>query len=194
MISDSFCRSGIWEWLGGSSLGFLTIAGQILVQALSSEGLIETEGSAAKMVHSKLAGSSVPLPVPIHRTSWVSSQHSGWLRQEQGMEGARKKVLCPLWSSLQGYPLPLPQYLLVTTVSQANIKGMMGGDDRKHKYQKPRISECHLGDWLPQQLPFSVNRNHNHTSIYFFLSNYYVQGPVQTTSHSSLNPDSNPKI
>lgn len=63
MISDSFCRSGIWEWLGGSSLGFLTIAGQILVQALSSEGLIETEGSAAKMVHSKLAGSSVPLPV-----------------------------------------------------------------------------------------------------------------------------------
>ena len=107
---------------------------------------------------------------------------------------AREKVLCPLWSSLQGYPLPLPQYLLVTTVSQANIKGMMGGDDRKHKYQKPRISECHLGDWLPQQLPFSVNRNHNHTSIYFFLSNYYVQGPVLKTSHSSLNPDSNPKI
>ena len=78
MISDSFCRSGIWEWLGGSSLGFLTIAGQILVQALSSEGLIETEGSAAKMVHSKLAGSSVPLPVGLS-TGCVSVCTAMWL-------------------------------------------------------------------------------------------------------------------
>ena len=147
------------------------------------------------MVQSKLAGSSVPLPVGLSTGLLECPPNTvADFIQSKGSEGARKKVLCPLWSSLQGYPLPLPQYLLVTRVSQASVEGIMGGDYRKLKYQKPRISECHRGDWLPQQLPCSVNRNHKHTSIYFFLSNYYGQGTVQKTSHSSLNPDSNPKI
>ena len=145
------------------------------------------------MVHSKLAGSSVPLCVGLS-TGLLACPHNmvAGFAQSKGSKRARKKLLCPLWPSLRSYPLSLPQYPLVTCVGQPHSR--VGGDYTKHGYQKPRIFQCHLGDWLPQQLPCNMNHSHNHTSIYLSLSNYYVQGTVLKTLHISLNPDSNPKM
>lgn len=74
--------------MGMVCLGF-TMPGSQLQDSLG--GLKSSEGSTSEAL-TLTPGKSLPLQVGLHRATWVSSQHGGWLPPEQVIQEGVSQV------------------------------------------------------------------------------------------------------
>lgn len=82
---------------------------------------------------------------PIHRTSWVSSQHSGWLHPEQGIGGSKEESAM----SFVIQPSRAPSATSTISTGHTCQPGQCGGDCGRglEKAQIPKAKDLCMPSW-----------------------------------------------